>query len=200
MSNKKEQHSLFSASNTYLVAYNVFQFTGWFVLLVKTFNHISYNGYEVEGLWKETGVCLKIFQTLAILEIFHSLFGIVKSSVVTTTVQLFSRVFVVWGILNIAQSSQMSIGLPLILIAWTITEVVRYSFYFLNILKVVPWILIYFRYTFFIVLYPLGVLGEQLLIYAALPIISKNKLFTVRLPNAANFTFDFQVAFFGIRQ
>lgn len=48
-----------------------------------------------------------------------------------------------------------------------------------------------FRYTFFIVLYPMGVMGELLTIYAALPYVQKTGLYSVTLPNKYNFSFDY---------
>lgn len=47
------------------------------------------------------------------------------------------------------------------------------------------------RYTFFIVLYPMGVTGELLIIYAALPYVQKTGLYSVTLPNKYNFSFDY---------
>lgn len=47
------------------------------------------------------------------------------------------------------------------------------------------------RYTFFIVLYPMGVTGELLTIYAALPFVQKTGLYSVTLPNKYNFSFDY---------
>lgn len=48
-----------------------------------------------------------------------------------------------------------------------------------------------YRYTFFIVLYPMGVAGELLTIYAALPYVQKTGLYSVTLPNKYNFSFDY---------
>lgn len=47
------------------------------------------------------------------------------------------------------------------------------------------------RYTFFFVLYPMGVTGELLTIYAALPTVQKTGLYSVTLPNKYNFSFDY---------
>lgn len=48
-----------------------------------------------------------------------------------------------------------------------------------------------YRYTFFFVLYPMGVTGELLTIYASLPYIQKTGLYSVTLPNKYNFSFDY---------
>ncbi|XP_048455223.1 very-long-chain (3R)-3-hydroxyacyl-CoA dehydratase 2-like, partial [Rhincodon typus] len=47
------------------------------------------------------------------------------------------------------------------------------------------------RYTLFIVLYPMGVTGELLTIYAALPHVRRTGLYSVTLPNKFNISFDY---------
>lgn len=49
-----------------------------------------------------------------------------------------------------------------------------------------------FRYTTFIILYPIGVTGELLCIYAAQKEVGETKIFTIEMPNAVNFIFDYQ--------
>ena len=50
---------------------------------------------------------------------------------------------------------------------------------------------LYRRYTAFIPLYPVGVVGEMWSVYQALPFIKQRGLRSVPLPNAANFAFDY---------
>lgn len=66
--------------------------------------------------------------------------------------------------------------------------------YFLLLNDILPTLILVnvcFRYTFFIVLYPMGVTGELLTIYAALPYVQKTGLYSVTLPNKYNFSFDY---------
>ncbi|XP_076046839.1 3-hydroxyacyl-CoA dehydratase 1 isoform X2 [Oratosquilla oratoria] len=165
----------------------------WLIILIQTLNHLV-DQHEVKRLWITTHSVLKIFQTLAILEIFHCAVGIVPSSAVLTAFQVFSRVFILWPVLNRFPDSQASIGYPMLLIAWSVTEIIRYSYYFLNILSCVPETLTFLRYTLFIGLYPLGVTGELLCAYAGLPEAAKSRPFSVKMPNLVNFTFDFYYA------
>ena len=53
--------------------------------------------------------------------------------------------------------------------AWSLTEVIRYSFYAFNLVGKNPYVLLYLRYTTFYILYPLGASSEAFLIYATLP-------------------------------
>lgn len=50
------------------------------------------------------------------------------------------------------------------------------------------------RYTLFIVLYPVGVTGELLCLYSALPTVAQTKVYSLTMPNAINFTFDLHAA------
>ena len=90
---------------------------------------------------------LTVTQSLAILEIIHSLVGIVRASPLTTLLQIASRLFLVWGVVGLfpevvankrifGDRVQHYPGAPGgslayagILMAWGITECVRYSFF-----------------------------------------------------------------------
>ncbi|XP_074261077.1 very-long-chain (3R)-3-hydroxyacyl-CoA dehydratase 1 isoform X2 [Saimiri boliviensis] len=79
----------------------------------------------------------------------------------------------------------------LFLVAWTVTEITRYSFYTFSLLDHLPYFIKWARYNFFIILYPVGVAGELLTIYAALPYVKKTGMFSIRLPNKYNVSFDY---------
>jgi very-long-chain (3R)-3-hydroxyacyl-CoA dehydratase len=54
-------------------------------------------------------------------------------------------------------------------IAWSVTEIIRYSFYALSLSTGVPRWLLWIRYTAFFALYPLGAGSEAFLIFSTLP-------------------------------
>lgn len=167
----------------YLKAYNLLSFLGWTLLFFWTLSE----GFQLNSI---TLILLNVCQFAAILEVVHALKKWVSTPAQTAFMQIISRIYVVVLINIIPSSAYLSWqginGLKLILIAWCITEMVRYSFYFLNLMdgtrkhhglqnngveknktsiwsnsnKPIQWM----RYTFFIFLYPLGVLGEILII------------------------------------
>jgi len=184
-------------SKTYLVAYNTIQTLGWSFLLFQMATHL-FSGGEVATLYANTKFSLQIFQTGAVLEIFHAIFGLVRSSVQVTTQQVFSRVYVVWAILYLCPTSQLSIGFPLLLFAWTITEIIRYSMYAVSLVGNPPYFLTWLRYTFFIIAYPVGVSGELICMYAALLQATQQDILSVQLPNMLNVTFSFPLIILGI--
>ncbi|KAF3827494.1 hypothetical protein GH733_002980 [Mirounga leonina] len=95
------------------------------------------------------------------------------------------------GTLPLCLLVQSEDSVLLFVIAWTITEIIRYSFYTFSLLNHLPYLIKWARYTLFIVLYPMGVSGELLTIYAALPFVRQAGLYSISLPNKYNFSFDY---------
>lgn len=178
-------------SNVYLFLYNFLQVLGWTHILVKVILHYVL-GNSTDSLWETVKLALIIFQNAAVLEVFNVAAGFVKSNLVVTMFQVASRVMVVCGVLLPTPTAPISYGLPLLLFAWSVTEIVRYSYYALNILNIAPFPLIWCRYTFFLALYPIGVTGELLCLYAAQSYVGESQLWSYTLPNALNFSFSYQ--------
>uniref|UniRef100_A0A0P4VR67 Very-long-chain (3R)-3-hydroxyacyl-CoA dehydratase n=1 Tax=Rhodnius neglectus TaxID=72488 RepID=A0A0P4VR67_9HEMI len=180
----------FTAVKAYLLLYNSVQVVGWAYVLFLTVNHFI-SGKNVATLWDVVKPTLLIFQNAALLEVLNVALGYVRSNLMVTFLQVMSRVIVVCGVLWATPTAPLSYGLPMLLIAWSVTEVIRYSFYALNIIGAVPYLLIWCRYTFFYALYPIGVTGELLCIFAAQSFIGQTKQWTIELPNYLNFTFNY---------
>ncbi|PVD32391.1 hypothetical protein C0Q70_07825 [Pomacea canaliculata] len=158
----------------YLIAYNVSQMLGWIILMFMIVCHIYREG-NVTLLYKEVEQVLLIFQTAAVLEIVHSSLGLVKSNPILTTFQVFSRVFLLWGVVWSVPQVQTEVYVFYFLIAWTITEIIRYSFYFFSLLGGVPYTLKWCRYTLFIALYPVGVMEGGKRAVPLLPVVFEAK-------------------------
>jgi len=105
---------------------------------------------------------------------------------------VFSRVMIVLLAVIATPNGKLSTGLPLALLAWSITEIIRYGYYACNLLNYVPKILVWLRYTTFIVLYPIGVTGELWCYYSAQEYAQANvHAYSMELPNKYNFAFSF---------
>ena len=98
---------------------------------------------------------------------------------------------VVCGVVMATPTGKESPGLPLAILAWAITEIIRYGYYAFNLLGSVPSIIVFLRYTTFIVLYPIGVTGELLCFYWAQDYVKSHKIWTTEMPNKFNFTFSY---------
>ncbi|KTF72196.1 hypothetical protein cypCar_00031719 [Cyprinus carpio] len=172
-SSHKKKKGPGTLATAYLVIYNVVMTAGWLVIAVGLVRAYLARG-SYHGLYYSIEKPLKYFQTGALLEILHCAVGIVPSSVVLTGFQV-----------------QSEDSVLLFVVAWTVTEIIRYSFYTFSLLNHLPYLIKWARYTFFFVLYPMGVAGELLTIYAALPYVQKTGLYSITLPNNYNFSFDY---------
>ena len=112
-------------ATAYLVLYNVAQTLGWSYIMVT--GVLTYSQSPTK-LYSAVSLPLQVFQTLAALEVLHAILGLVRSNVFVTAFQVASRVFVVWPILAAFEETQSSVGFPMLLAAWTVTEIIRYGF------------------------------------------------------------------------
>lgn len=167
-----------------LIAYNALSCVLWAAVLGRTVLLLPLVGHE--NVYAGVGEYTKWTQTLALLEIVHIMLGIfplssptlhpqtnitiglLRSSLATTIVQVSSRILLVWGVANLFQAPQDSFAYSSMLIAWSVTEVYRYSYYVTNIMGRTPGFLTWLRYNTFFVLYPLGAGSEAWCIYQAL--------------------------------
>lgn len=154
--------------NKYLFGYNALSGALWcFALVNVLFTYAVHPQHVFELTYKWTTA----IQCLAVLEIVHSAIGIVRSPLMTTVMQVASRLLVVigiWVVLPLAEGNYSPAYLT-VHVAWCITEVVRYYYYALNLAGSVPAKLEWLRYNLFLVMYPLGISSELYMIYKALP-------------------------------
>ena len=82
--------------------------------------------------------------------------------------QVSSRLLLIWGIVNAYPAATTHTPFySSMLIAWSVTEVIRYSYFVLNLQGGVPGFVTWLRYNTFYVLYPLGISSEMMLIWKA---------------------------------
>ncbi|VBB17742.1 hypothetical protein YASMINEVIRUS_205, partial [Yasminevirus sp. GU-2018] len=124
-------------------------------------------------------------QSLAVLEIVHVALGFVRSSLIITSVQIMSRMFISYLILNEAQIREraypeitlvsgfvtmvINFITSSLTIVWGVADLVRYLRYVFPSVKIVK----IARYTFFYVLYPLGAFLELVVAYGHNPYIGQ---------------------------
>eukprot|EP00892_Ulva_mutabilis_P006874 jgi/Ulvmu1/4559/UM002_0287.1 len=190
----------------YIIGYNLICFVGWSACLAITWNHLVQRS-STRKLYDDVMLAVKITQSLAVLEVVHAAVGLVRSPVFTTAQQVASRIFIVWGILAATPDAVkfgsialfrlggISFGLDLfsLMLAWSVTEVIRYSFYALKEVGSAPAFLTWLRYTTFIVLYPIGVSSELAMVWLALPELRRTKLWSLEMPNQFNMVFNYEI-------
>eukprot|EP00004_Rigifila_ramosa_P025263 TRINITY_DN7529_c0_g1_i2.p2 TRINITY_DN7529_c0_g1~~TRINITY_DN7529_c0_g1_i2.p2 ORF type:complete len:200 (+),score=50.86 TRINITY_DN7529_c0_g1_i2:89-688(+) len=153
------------------------------------------NGGEPAGVYPVVAEYLNIFQALAFLEIVHSAIGLVRSPLFTTFIQVLSRLVLIFVMAAVPQA-QASVFITSCVAAWSVTEIVRYLFYFTGLFDATPYLLTYLRYTLFIALYPIGVASEIAIILTAQPHM-QGSTFTPTLPfNLPTATIDLGYLYF----
>ncbi|KAI5288284.1 hypothetical protein KEM54_005333 [Ascosphaera aggregata] len=180
--------------NGYLFLYNGTSFGLWSYILVSTVRHLAvkylvgHSGVDLLFIYEAIFPTLLWTQTLAVLEVNHSLLRIVRASLMTTLMQVASRLFVVWPVLFcfgrggyfvngvadqvediIRPNGIGSYAFVGCIIAWSITECVRYSFFCMQVAGMkTPAVIQWLRYNMFFVLYPIGIASECTLTYLSL--------------------------------
>lgn len=174
--------------NAYLIVYNALSAIAWGLVLQSTVLTLFESGPSI--VYLTTGEFTKWTQTAAAMEIIHSLFGkpstslskpmfftntndtektgIVRAPLLTTLMQVSSRFLLVWGVVHLYP--HLAIESPTyssMLIAWSVTEVIRYSYFALSLSGYTPRLLTWLRYNTFFILYPIGILSECSLVFLA---------------------------------
>jgi very-long-chain (3R)-3-hydroxyacyl-CoA dehydratase len=178
----------------YLIAYNLVSAAGWAAVWLLIVHHLATASSPISTLYSRIQLPLKIVQTLAAVELLHAALGLVRSGLITTALQLSSRLFVVWGVLHLLPPSRSQLGLLLCTLSWATVEVPRYLYYAVNLVapQSVPSTLTWLRYSLFMLLYPTGITGEILSMIAALPWLSRHDAqFSISMPNRLNFSFSY---------
>ncbi|KAJ5090256.1 hypothetical protein N7532_008940 [Penicillium argentinense] len=166
-------------TRAYLWFYNTANLIFWFICVVVTFRLLpdAIETDNVHTIFPKTSPLLVITQSLAFAEVLHSLTGLVRAPLITTTMQVASRLLLVWGIMTpfggeIVGGSEPGLGdfayLGCVL-AWGVTEIIRYGFFSITLSgNAVPEFWTWLRYNTFYVLYPVGISSECALIFLAL--------------------------------
>uniref|UniRef100_A0A0E0JE33 Very-long-chain (3R)-3-hydroxyacyl-CoA dehydratase n=1 Tax=Oryza punctata TaxID=4537 RepID=A0A0E0JE33_ORYPU len=191
----------------YLSVYNWVVFIGW-SLLASFFAGISWIGQSRaqvslsmilallgdghDAVYAAIERHLLFAQTAAIMEILHSILGLVRSPMSSTLPQITGRLFITWGILWSFPETHSYILVTPLIVSWSITEVIRYSFFGIKeSFGFTPSWLLWLRYSTFIVCYPVGMVSEVGLIYIAFPFMKASEKYCIRVPNKWNFSFDY---------
>ncbi|XP_043714139.1 very-long-chain (3R)-3-hydroxyacyl-CoA dehydratase PASTICCINO 2 isoform X2 [Telopea speciosissima] len=174
----------------YLGTYNWTVFVGWASVLYNALRTLNGPGYQ--HVYPAVETPLLLAQTAAVLEIIHSMIGLVRSPVSATLPQIGSRLYLTWGILWSFPQVRTHWLVSSLVISWSITEIIRYSFFGMKeVFGFAPSWLLWLRYSTFLGLYPTGISSEVGLIYLALPFIKESEKYCLRLPNKLNFSFDY---------
>jgi very-long-chain (3R)-3-hydroxyacyl-CoA dehydratase len=146
--NARRSKSLITRKN-YFLTYNGICLALWGIVTLRAIFLIPIllAHDHLYGLHEALNLLLTFTQSIAILEVLHSLVGIVRASPVTTAMQVASRLLLVWGVVgafpeivirsklfgtrtqHYAGENGGTHAYAGILLAWGITECIRYGFF-----------------------------------------------------------------------
>ncbi|RKO93860.1 tyrosine phosphatase-like protein [Blyttiomyces helicus] len=161
----KQKGSL-SPLKIWLIFYNVGSAAAWAFVLALLVKSLVLTGGDWTKSFKTCGWEVTVVQTGALVEVS----SLVKTPVTTTIMQVSSRILLVWGVCYPFNAPEVreNWAFSTMVAAWGITEVVRYLYYALNLVGSQPAWLLWCRYNFFFVLYPVGAGSEWILLLKAL--------------------------------
>jgi len=113
-----------------------------------------------------------LVQSFAILEVLHVILGLVPSPLVTTAMQVASRLWIVWGVVERFPETHTHPLYTNMVVAWCLAEIIRYQSYTLALAGYKPYWLQWLRYTAFYILYPVGAGSEAFLMLSTVPSFS----------------------------
>ncbi|CAF3941695.1 unnamed protein product [Rotaria sp. Silwood2] len=166
----------------WLLFYNLFQFMAYLWVFTRLISHFISNGRElVENP-------IKLCQSLSVLEIIHPLIGFTKGDWLSPLMQFSGRNLILFIIINYNHQIKPSPIISYLFLVWSFVELFRYPYYGIRLLNKPNRIITWFRYTLWIILYPLGAFLE---VYKSIDFYHSNGYLTLNLPNKMNFSFDF---------
>ncbi|KAI1213388.1 PTPLA-domain-containing protein [Annulohypoxylon truncatum] len=162
--------------NGYLILYNAVSAVLWLTVLGRVVGANATGGPLL--VYPTVGEFCKWTQTLAGMEVLHSILGVVRAPFFTTFMQVFSRYAIVWGVTGLfpelalgsdSGDTYSSLAYSSMLVAWATTEIIRYSYFALGLSSggKPPYVLHWLRYHAFFILYPVGISSEAYLIWRA---------------------------------
>jgi very-long-chain (3R)-3-hydroxyacyl-CoA dehydratase len=146
----------------WLIAFNVLTLLAWTLFFV----HAALHGLQSEP---QSLVMLNFAQGLAVFEVMNALLGFAGANWLLTATQVASRLLIVVLLnlipMEILVERDVFSGFAVVSIAWSVTEIVRALFYLTELFDKPLRFITFARYTFFILLYPIGVMGEFLVMH-----------------------------------
>lgn len=173
---------------------------GMFSILIFDYEHVSSSRSlrtcfilieSMKETYEAVGNPMKFIQLLQFLEVMHPLFGYTKGNSFITLLQVSGRAFILFGMIESEPRMQTKPVVFYLFLVWTMVEVVRYPYYFTQLLDINMPTLTWLRYTIWMPLYPLGFVFEGIIVLRNIPYFEETGKFNVALPNAWNFAFHF---------
>uniref|UniRef100_A0A3P8XF16 Very-long-chain (3R)-3-hydroxyacyl-CoA dehydratase n=1 Tax=Esox lucius TaxID=8010 RepID=A0A3P8XF16_ESOLU len=181
MESRRTENSLITLKKGLLFTYNLVQFLGFSWIFVNMTGSILKKVSLYDTFYTISDVMFSC-QILASVEVLNAVFGLVKTGVVPTFIQVVGRNFILFIIFGSVEEMHNKPVVFFVFYLWSAIEVFRYPFYMLACIdtewKTITWL----RYTAWVPLYPLGVLAEGVAVFQSISVFDERRLFSIPLP------------------
>uniref|UniRef100_A0A8C2WFK7 Very-long-chain (3R)-3-hydroxyacyl-CoA dehydratase n=1 Tax=Cyclopterus lumpus TaxID=8103 RepID=A0A8C2WFK7_CYCLU len=175
-----------------LFVYNLVQFLGFSWIFVNmTVRLFIFGRDSLYDTFHTISEVMFFCQILAAVEVLNAAFGVVRTGVIPTLIQVVGRNFILFIIFGSVEEMHNQPVVFFVFYLWSAIEIFRYPFYMLGCFNTEWKTLTWLRYTIWIPLYPLGVVAEAVAVIQSIPIFDETKLFSIPLPKAVGASISF---------
>ena len=181
-----------SLKRGYILVYNLVQLIGNLCVIASITRFIIDNRGVTDSYHLGAPI-IQVLLGLQWLEIIHTLVGLAKGSPVTSFMQVFGKSIVFFVFLNskdVPSEVTSSWTSGILLLAWSWGDSLRFLFYLQNQLGFNLRLIVWLRYSGWIILYPVGILAEGVTLLLNIYSLKKTERLSYSLPNQLNISFD----------
>lgn len=187
-----KEEGFVSLKTVFLFVYNLVQFIAFAWIFVNMTVRLFIFGQDsLFDTFNTISDVMFFCQILAAVEVLNAAFGVVRTGVVPTLIQVVGRNFILFIVFGSLEQMHNKPVVFFVFYLWSAIEIFRYPFYMLGCLDMEWKTLTWLRYTIWIPLYPLGVLAEAVAVIQSIPIFDKTKLFSIPLPKVIGTSINF---------
>ncbi|XP_047452151.1 very-long-chain (3R)-3-hydroxyacyl-CoA dehydratase [Mugil cephalus] len=189
---RDKETGFLSLKTGFLFIYNLVQFLGFSWIFVNMTVRLFIFGQDSLYDTFHTIADMMFFcQILAAVEVLNAAFGIVRTGVIPTLIQVVGRNFILFIIFGSLEEMHHKPVVFFVFYLWSAIEIFRYPFYMLGCFNTEWKTLTWLRYTIWMPLYPLGVLAEAVAVIQSIPIFDETKLLSIPLPKSIGTSVSF---------
>uniref|UniRef100_A0A183C6U4 Very-long-chain (3R)-3-hydroxyacyl-CoA dehydratase n=1 Tax=Globodera pallida TaxID=36090 RepID=A0A183C6U4_GLOPA len=180
--------------SSYLFLYNIGMFIFTFYILCSILaNYVSTPKAEfLLGFWSANFRSLLIVTVLQSLDALHAFTRLTSAGYKASLIQVSGRLAMLMIINGCPPCWQWPPVFTLIL-AYLFSEQFRYPYYALKTLGISLPVVTWLRYNMWLLLYPLGFFLEGLTMLGSAPFYYESGVYSLHLPNAFNFSYNFGI-------
>ncbi|KAM9351573.1 very-long-chain (3R)-3-hydroxyacyl-CoA dehydratase [Symphorus nematophorus] len=189
---RHKEEGFVSLKTGFLFVYNLVQFLGFSWIFVNMTVRLFIFGQDsLYDTFHTISDVMFFCQILAAVEVLNAAFGVVRTGVVPTLIQVVGRNFILFIIFGSLEEMHNKPVVFFVFYLWSAIEIFRYPFYMLGCFNTEWKTLTWLRYTIWIPLYPLGVIAEAVAVIQSIPIFDETNLFSIPLPKAIGTSVNF---------